>query len=359
MIKLHNGKLSLTKTRALTPKQLSRYKTTFGIDRQHAYLLSCLGLSKSKIAISKLKSNGVNTLAVKPKHVVTALAIEARNNSNAMNHKPLKFGSWVGVELETIVPLNSIDCRHCDGNGSICDDENEESRTCDACDGQGKQQSDNIFRDIRTAITRANLTRISVRSDGSLSGNDDDNDGGPTEGVEVTCLFNTDSGYGTLAKVCSILSNDFNASVNKTCGMHVHFDFSRQGSDSAYLAGKRLGKCLPILALLVPESRRDNTYCKLGVSEFEGNSSERYHAVNMTAFNKHGSIEVRLHGGTLDALKIQRWIELLRTIMEMPNGATITTPEQLIEKIELGDDLKTFVLERYKKFNVTINQLTF
>jgi hypothetical protein len=60
----------------------------------------------------------------------------------------------------------------------------------------------------------------------------------------------------------------------------------------------------------VPESRRNNNdYCALSFSE-----TNRYRAVNFTAFRKFKTLEIRLHSGTVDYTKIIAWIRLLELL---------------------------------------------
>ena len=74
---------------------------------------------------------------------------------------------------------------------------------------------------------------------------------------------------------------------------------------------------------LSSSSRRNNHYCKAatwdsvylqGISDMEGWQSftarlDRYAWVNLHAYNKHGTFEVRLHNATLDGEKVCNWIK--------------------------------------------------
>jgi hypothetical protein len=145
---------------------------------------------------------------------------------------------------------------------------------------------------------------------------------------------------------------ELGATVNQTCGLHVHFDYSFVHSEMAVREiGKRLGRYLPILSKLVPASRRNNRYCALEVSGLAG---DRYYAINLTSFRKHQTIEVRLHSGTIDAVKIENWIRLLHLIQakNTPRRAVqVETVQDLIDELGLPDSLAEYVDERFNKFN--------
>ena len=116
----------------------------------------------------------------------------------------------------------------------------------------------------------------------------------------------------------------------------------------------RLGKSLPLLASMVPKSRRDNQYCKLDVNS--PNSSSRYYAINLQSLNKFNTIEVRLHSGTTDFDKIIHWARLLNGIRlsqfkgiisnvndltKLDNRVDETTLEYIQNRIDLFSDLET------------------
>jgi hypothetical protein len=110
-----------------------------------------------------------------------------------------------------------------------------------------------------------------------------------------------------LYRACKVLAD---CAVNKTCGLHVHLDMRGRTENEVWLLARKLNKWLYALREFVPESRRNNRYCRFGVSR-----TDRYHAVNFTSFSKYGTLEVRLHSGTVDYAKIIAWIRLLELLV--------------------------------------------
>jgi hypothetical protein len=114
----------------------------------------------------------------------------------------------------------------------------------------------------------------------------------------------------------------------------------------------RFRNAVGMLGYLVPKSRRNNRYCRIGVSG-RRDGADRYYAVNATALNKYQTIEIRLHSGTVDYGKISRWTELCYLISrskELTNE-TANNVDELMSLAGAPDSLTDFYLKRAEKFN--------
>lgn len=113
--------------------------------------------------------------------------------------------------------------------------------------------------------------------------------------------------------------------VNKSCGLHVHLDFSERDVALA----QRIGHNYYMLRLLINNSlapsRASNSYCMIDAvpafSEHPASLGEllgrgRYCAVNYCAIARHGTIEFRQHQGSLNFAKIRKWIMFLQSLVE-------------------------------------------
>jgi len=100
---------------------------------------------------------------------------------------------------------------------------------------------------------------------------------------------------------------DAGGAVNRSTGIHVHLNAMCLSPAQKAIMARRLIKALPALALIVPESRFGNIYCHWDV---RGRS--HYNAVN--AHTDHGTIEVRVHAGSLNPEKIQAFASILALI---------------------------------------------
>jgi hypothetical protein len=309
---LENGEVVVSKPIKLTPRQQFRYLGSIaGYAVPSSYL---------REEFRSLKSHNPDLLKQKPRALIAAMYNELLKKD--CPHIPHNNRQWIGVEIECLIP---------------------------AKDGEPERSA----RDRLSHFLTANkIVRCTVKTDGSISGGLDDSEdnreqSGTMIGVEVTLTFNYTRGYSQLIKLCEALQA-FGAQVNKSCGLHVHFDARHLDAGEAMVLGKRIGATLPVIRWMMPESRQNNSYCKMGVSSIHG---DRYHAVNMTAYEKYRTIEVRLHSSTTNWAKICNWIELLKVIMaaDISSRTKIITVEDLCDKLRLSDQMIEYVERRIEK----------
>lgn len=115
------------------------------------------------------------------------------------------------------------------------------------------------------------------------------------------------------------------ATINDSCGLHVHLDMRHRNSDLCF---KRLVKAQPLLFGVSDKGRLSNNYCKpvpysasnIGWQNYDDGAynerEDRYYAVNALAFEEHSTIEVRVFDATLDAKIINARIDLLLQIIK-------------------------------------------
>lgn len=145
---------------------------------------------------------------------------------------------------------------------------------------------------------------VDVGSDGSIHHDDGE------EGKEIRVCVKRDEIRPVVSGIMAAL-NSIGATVNKSCGLHVHLD--QRKNPTPELTFQKLVRSLGLLYTVVPKSRRENTYCKRNRrTTFQTN--DRYKAVNSLAFRRYKTLEIRLFGGTLNAEKVINWIETLEAI---------------------------------------------
>jgi len=111
-------------------------------------------------------------------------------------------------------------------------------------------------------------------------------------------------------------------SVDRDCGLHVHFDAKRYNEKRLrYMVNNWVKNENNFLSIIAP-SRRNNGFCRtfaphlddsLNYMQCEG---ERYHHLNLNAYRKHKTIEIRSHQGTLNFAKIVYWTAFCQGIVE-------------------------------------------
>ena len=206
---------------------------------------------------------------------------------------------------------------------------------------------------------------VTMCDDGSIRTNSETN--GSAE-VKVTISQNSPM---RLKKVTDKLLTH-GGCVNSSCGMHIHLDQRGVSYLTASKRAKRLIKALPALMKLVAPSRLTNNYCVKNQpipthpTQQYRHSTNRYRMINfLPAYDEHKTIEVRLHGGTLDFYKILGWVNLCQFICdctEIDRIALNNAKEfsldylqidiaNLLEMEKLPEALRAYVWKRFRQFH--------
>lgn len=196
-----------------------------------------------------------------------------------------------------------------------------------------------------------------------------------------------------IVETCDALV-ECHAKVDRSCGLHVHVD-ARDLKPHQVLGAVRLyAKVEPALYEIVAPSRRTNTYAKPWEGHFDkhgvfngkksatervaalevavyGSKAEadaqkaspskhgsRYHGLNLNALLLYGTIEFRLHQGTVNAKKILMWSAVCSAIVERATKLSeqeiqdlVGSPMEILLDT-LGDDeqLKNWIDDRRAHF---------
>lgn len=162
--------------------------------------------------------------------------------------------------------------------------------------------------------------------------------------------------YAVVEAACSTL-NKIGAKVNKTCGLHVHLDCRTRDKEIVF---SNLVASQSLLYEMQPKQRRENEYCKRVESRsfaqqfghIRGNRHDRYGGVNALAYDRHRTIEIRMHTGTTNAIKINNWVKLLVSIAtkETEIQLPVSTPNELSQLVGLPDGVVSYMESRIAHF---------
>ena len=143
----------------------------------------------------------------------------------------------------------------------------------------------------------------------------------------VSPILKGKQGLNSLKMICDSL-NAIGAKVNKSTGLHIHFDASKIGDAHFVQIFKNYQKLEGVIDSFMPVSRRaqNNGYCRsiLGLnydacttkSDIIRVNGTRYRKVNAESYISHKTIEFRQHSGTTDYDKIANWINFLRKLIQ-------------------------------------------
>jgi hypothetical protein len=154
------------------------------------------------------------------------------------------------------------------------------------------------------------------------------------------------------------------AKVNKTCGLHIHFDASAFNLTTWKNLYKNYARVEKLIDGFMPESRRanNNTYCKsMRVNNFETKINEatslqeietritdrnRYYKLNTQSFWRQGSVEFRQHSGSVDYKKVSNWILFLARLVEFSKQAELKNETWNTLNRFLPDEMITYYKQR-------------
>lgn len=194
-----------------------------------------------------------------------------------------------------------------------------------------------------------NNSYYKIVSDASICGND---------GQEVVSpILKGKKGLNSLRAVCDAL-NAIEAKVNKSTGLHVHFDASKISDAHFVLIFKNYQKLEKVIDSFMPQSRRDNNnrFC-CSLQGLNYNSCEtksdiirmngtRYRKVNAESYFRHKTVEFRHHSGTTDYKKIANWINFLRKFIQYSFDNEIETCERIEDIPFLTETEKRYYINR-------------
>ena len=156
----------------------------------------------------------------------------------------------------------------------------------------------------------------------------------------VSPILEGEDGINQIDIVCQVLEQT-GAKVNKSCGLHIHFDAAGFNLDTWKRIYKNYAKIENTIDGFMPDSRRADTnrFCKgfKSISNFSNKineasnlsdisrifSNNRYFKINPTSYVRHNTCEFRQHAGTMDFRKITRWIKFLHNFVEFSTSFEI------------------------------------
>jgi len=260
----------------------------------------------------------------------------------------VNLGEWISVEIEGIMPSEDAETKFI----KFIRKNNLQKYITIKNDGSLRVISPNRLnrdeeRRLRDEIGTVNMARLRVPPRMPPTLQQEQQETRLAFGREIVMTFR----YGDwkfVRMVCEELRR-LKFYVNSSCGMHVHFDCRHLKADDVGRIAKRLVYAVPALKQILPQSRQENRFCARDINEFQGRNEDRYAFINLQAFTRHQTLEIRAHGGTTDPVKIINWIRILRKIMN--KRKPVQTASELINAFKMDKDLIEYINERYNRFH--------
>jgi Putative amidoligase enzyme len=135
------------------------------------------------------------------------------------------------------------------------------------------------------------------------------------------------------------------ATVNKQTGYHVHLGADHYGLNGIANLVVNWAIAHDTIAALVAPSRLNNGFCRpLSLQDADRTAEQvrngrianinggRYYSLNLASYDRHGTVEIRLHHGTLNGSKIKAWAEFCNAMAELSKAGI------LIDSADLAHD---------------------
>lgn len=181
--------------------------------------------------------------------------------------------------------------------------------------------------------TGRGTTAWTVKGDGSL---------GP-RGVEVTSpALSGDEGLEQIRTATRVFTQ-LGMTVDRTCGTHVHHDASDLTVDDIKRVARGWSRNQRIIDWFVAPSRRQQTdgFCRpldssdlarldrcSTLEQIRNARFDRYRTLNLAAYAKFGTLEVRQHQGTISYEKVATWIAMGQAVIDSAIVTGDAAPQQ-------------------------------
>lgn len=167
---------------------------------------------------------------------------------------------------------------------------------------------------------------------------------GSVEGAEVVSPILRETRLNEVSRVTKILTAN-GARVNTSTGFHVHVGARAFASENE-VESETMARFIlnyygvhQAIAAMVSPSRLRNRFCQIlgrAMAEDDANfilaghrgssRGDRYTSLNLESLGRHGTVEIRLHQGTLNGAKAIGWAQFISSLIEASKqGLDLTT----------------------------------
>ncbi len=130
--------------------------------------------------------------------------------------------------------------------------------------------------------------------------------------------------------------------VNESCGLHVHLDMRQRNVDECY---SKLRRFQDVLFAIVNKDRWNNEYCRQNPDDI----LSHHMGINRLAYERHETIEIRMHHGCLDTSQIEKWIRLLLNVVQAKEVPAATSKKEALKWKGLNKKLRHYVRRNLKE----------
>jgi hypothetical protein len=158
---------------------------------------------------------------------------------------------------------------------------------------------------------------------------------GSVRGAEIVSPILNDARLNEASTVARLLLSA-GGKVDRSTGFHVHIGAAGLSSEHIAQFYLNWNRVHDAIGAMVAPSRLNNSYCKAvdaehaernasriiagNISDHQGN---RYHSFNLMSYERHGTLEIRLHQGTLNGTKAVAWAKFIDAFKDFSQTQSI------------------------------------
>lgn len=174
-------------------------------------------------------------------------------------------------------------------------------------------------------------------------------DGSVPSGCEVKpSILRGEAGLADAMAVMAALKAA-GARIDRSAGLHVHVGTDGMSSAQIERVIAWSVRAQPLMNWLVAPDRRANTYCRPMTPALARTARDllhrrtlvaghydqrRYVALNLCAYQFHGTLEFRQHEGTLSGARLSTWVRFIVGIMTAARAGTLRVPATYFGSVE-------------------------
>jgi len=164
-------------------------------------------------------------------------------------------------------------------------------------------------------------------------------------GAEVVSppLNATEEGFAVMRKVAAKLQS-VGCTVNRHCGFHVHVGARNRDVNFFKRLWRAYWQYEPAIdSVIQPDRRMNNRWCRPlsfrdaeveNATDMRGfatamrahDDSARYHKLNFNSYRRHGTVEFRQHGGTVEVTKAEMWVRFCLRLTAWASSSDAVMP---------------------------------
>lgn len=171
-------------------------------------------------------------------------------------------------------------------------------------------------------------TAFGVKEDGSISGKE-----------FVSAVLSGDDGLNAVRNLCKYANrNGFD--VDSDCGYHLHIDLTNESDEELRRIALAYAYTCDFWNACVESDRVDGYYCRYNKAGRHSSAGywdantikagagrprayERYVWANWQAYDRHSTLEIRLHHATLDGRAVCNWVKAHIRFVDYVKGLTV------------------------------------